>query len=161
MARDRTIHNDVVSDVTTPVRLRRGEVLGVERRRKWPDETRISIMAEALEPGAVISHVARRHDINPSQLFGWLKQYRDEARGLRSAQSIVDTPTFAAAVLDVGASAKTEATAAAQAVAEPATIEISIGAATVRIRGAADARTLAIVLKALRALGLPAPGRTA
>jgi transposase len=142
------------------MRLRRGEVLGVERRRKWPDETRISIMAEALEPGAVISHVARRHDINPSQLFGWLKQYRDEARGLRSAQSIVDTPAFAAAVLDV-ASAKTAATAAAQAVAEPATIEISIGAATVRIRGAADVRTLAIVLKALRALGLPASGRTA
>jgi transposase-like protein len=44
--------------------VRRGEVLiGVERRRKWLDETRIAIVAEALEPG--VSHVARRHDLNP------------------------------------------------------------------------------------------------
>jgi hypothetical protein len=34
---------------------------------------------------------------------------------------------------------------------DPASIEISIGSATVRIRGPADAKTLAIVLKALRA----------
>jgi hypothetical protein len=32
------------------------------------------------------------------------------------------------------------------------TIEISVGAATVRIRGVADAKTLAVVLKALRSL---------
>jgi hypothetical protein len=36
--------------------------------------------------------------------------------------------------------------------AEPSSIEISIGTATVRIRGAADARTLALVLKALKVL---------
>jgi len=36
--------------------------------------------------------------------------------------------------------------------AEPSSIEISIGTATVRIRGAADAKTLALVLKALKVL---------
>jgi hypothetical protein len=35
---------------------------------------------------------------------------------------------------------------------EPGTIEISVGATTVRIRGAADAKTLAVVLKVLRAI---------
>ena len=35
---------------------------------------------------------------------------------------------------------------------DPGTIEISVGATTVRIRGAADAKTLAVVLKALRAI---------
>ena len=155
MARGRTIHNDVVSDITTPVRLRRGEVLGVERRRKWPDETRIAIVAEALEPGVAVSHVARRHDINPSQLFGWLKQYRAEAMTLRPAKSNVEVPAFASAVLDAGAGAKTEteAVSAVRRAPESASIEINIGAATVRIRGAADARTLTIVLKALRPLG--------
>lgn len=153
MARDRTIHIDVVSDVATPIRPRRGEILaGVERRRKWPDEVRIAIVAEALEPGTVVSQVARRHDLNPSQLFGWLKQYRAEAIALRSAKLDVDAPAFAPAVLDVTTIAKTEAMSAAQSAPEPASIEISLGAATVRIVGGADARTLAIVLKALRAL---------
>ena len=153
MARDRTIHIDVVSDVARPVRPRRGEILaGVERRRKWPDEVRIAIVAEALEPGTVVSQVARRHDLNPSQLFGWLKQYRAEAIALRSAKLDVDAPAFAPAVLDVTTIAKTEAMSAAQSAPEPASIEISLGAATVRIVGGADARTLAIVLKALRAL---------
>ncbi len=154
MARDRTIHNDVVIDVASPVRTRRGEVLGVERRRKWPDETRISIVAEAREPGAIVSHVARRHDVNPSQLFGWMKRYPADALALRSAKAAVAVPTFATAVLDVGAFARneTEPVPVAKSVPEPVSIEISIGPATVRIHGAADAKTLAIVLKALRAL---------
>jgi transposase len=158
MARDRTIHNDVVSDVAWPARSRRGEVLnGIERRRRWPDETRISIVAEALEPGAIVSHVARRHDLNPSQLFGWLKQYRAEALASRVSQSIVDVPTFASAVLDATAlatsdAAPTPASPSQSPVPEPASIQISIGSATVRIHGAADAKTLAIVLKSLKVL---------
>src|SRR5690606_42144387 len=79
MRTDRDDHIDVHNDVSKPVRLRRVEVLnGVERRRKWPDETKFAIVAEALEPGVVISDVARRHDINPSQLFGWVRQFRGE-----------------------------------------------------------------------------------
>jgi hypothetical protein len=35
---------------------------------------------------------------------------------------------------------------------EPAMIEISLGPATVRVRGAVDAKTLAAVLKALKVL---------
>jgi transposase len=74
MRSDRDDHNDVHSDVSKPVRPRRVEVLtGVERRRKWADETKIAIVAEALEAGVVISDVARRHDVNPSQLFGWVR----------------------------------------------------------------------------------------
>jgi transposase len=152
MARDRTIHNDVVSDVASPLRVRRGEVLaGIERRRKWPDEKRIAIVSEALEPGAVVSHVARRHDLNPSQLFGWLKQYRAEAVALRAARSTVDLPTFAPVMIE--ASPVLPTPSAPPVPTEPASIEISIGTARVCIRGAADAKTLAVVLKALRSLG--------
>jgi transposase len=131
---------------------------GVERRRKWPHDARIAIIAEALEPGAVVSHVARRHDINPSQLFGWLKQHRAEAMALRSARpGVVDVPAFAAAMLDVTTIASPEAPPGLSpppALSPPdvASIEISIGSATVRIRGAADAKTLALVLRALKAL---------
>ena len=157
MARDRTIHNDVVSDVASSARVRRGEVLiGVERRRKWSDEMRIAIVAEALEPGVVVSQVARRHDLNPSQLFGWLKHYRAEVMALRSAKLAASAPAFVPAMLDVTDVATPQvpiiAAGATVSTAAPGLIEISIGATTIRVHGAADAKTLAVVLKALRAL---------
>jgi transposase len=124
------------------------EVLsGPERRRKWPDERKIAIVAETLEPGAVVSDVTRRHDLSPSQLFGWLKQFRNEARALIDAKR----PMFAPAVLDTTPVATLPSPAPVLSV-EPAVIEVSVGEAMVRIRGAVDARTLAAVLKALRVL---------
>ena len=44
---------------TKPVR--RGEVTGVVRRRRWRDEEKGRIVAEAVAPGAVIADVARRN----------------------------------------------------------------------------------------------------
>src|SRR5690606_4202013 len=92
------VHNDAVSK---PVGPRRVEVLnGVERRRKWPDEMKIAIVAEALEPGVVISDVARRHDINPSQLFGWVRQFRGEVLAASRQRQAPDPPLFVPTVLD-------------------------------------------------------------
>jgi transposase len=124
---------------------------GIERRRKWPDEKRVAIVAEALEPGVVVSQVARRHDLNPSQLFGWLKQYRTKAMALRAIRSTVDLPSFAPVTIEAPAVLPTSS--AQPASSEPASIEISMGTTLVRIRGAVDARTLAVVLKALRSPG--------
>jgi hypothetical protein len=58
---------------------------------------------------------------------------------------------FAPAVLDATPVATLPSPAPVLSV-EPAAIEVSVGDATVRIRGAVDARTLAAVLKALRVL---------
>lgn len=123
----------------------------VERRRKWADETKIAIVAEALEPGMVISDVARRHDINPSQLFGWVRQFRDEALALSGKECSTEKPMFVPAVVDIApvASATTPQSAPPP---EPASIEILIGPAKVRLRGPVDAKTLAAVLKALKVL---------
>jgi transposase len=126
-------------------------ITGPERRRDWPDAEKIAIVAKALEPGVNISEIARRHDLNPQQLFGWRKRWRGEAEALIAAHRSTPTPLFAPVVIDAGSLAPTSPTA--PTLAEPPTIEISIGAATVRIRGAADAKTLAAVLKALRSLG--------
>ena len=150
MAQDRYVHSDDHSDITKPVRPRRIEVLsGDDRRRKWPDEAKIAIVAEALADGAVVSRVARRHDVTPSQLFGWIKTFRVDA--LRPSGSSCGEPAmFARAVVDM-APVQPAVSVPAQT-GEVSAIEISIGAATVRIRGAADARTLALVLKALKVL---------
>lgn len=145
MARDRYDNNDDDSDVTTAVRPRRVEVLtGPERRRKWPDEVKIAIVAEALVKGVVVSEVARRHDIAPSQLFGWMRRFRPEA-----VTASVDPPTFAPVALDVAPVMHPVATLPPE---RPVAIEISVGIATVRIRGAIDTRSLAAVLKALKVL---------
>jgi transposase len=101
MRLDRDDHSDVDSDISKPHRPRRVEVLSVpERRRKWPDERKIAIVAETLEPGIVVSDVARRHDLSPSQLFGWLKQFRNEAQALLDARCPPERPVFAPAVVD-------------------------------------------------------------
>jgi transposase len=152
MRSDRDDHSDVHNDVSKPVRPRRVEVLnGVERRRKWSDDTKIAIVAEALAPGVVISDVARRHDVNPSQLFGWVRQFRDDALALRREMMRPDTPLFVPTVVDTAPGPVTTP-AAPPASCEAAAIEISIGPATVRVRGLVDAKSLATVLKALKVL---------
>jgi transposase len=148
MAQDRYVHSDDHSDITKPVRRRRIEVLsGDDRRRKWPDEAKIAIVAEALADGAVVSRVARRHDLTPSQLFGWIKTFRADAL---MASGVAERPMFARAVVNMGP--VQPAQPALALAGEASAIEISIGTATVRIRGAADAKTLALVLKALKVL---------
>jgi transposase-like protein len=83
----------------------------------------------------VVSHVARRHDVMPLQLFGWMRQFRDAAL---ASIAPPPSPMFAPAVVDVPVAMPSPASPSAEPPAE-----------TVRIRGAVDAKTLAAVLKAL------------
>jgi transposase len=48
-----------------------------ETRRKWSDAEKQAIVAEAAQPGANISAVARRHGIKPSLLFRWRRLARE------------------------------------------------------------------------------------
>ena len=138
------------SDETSARRPRRVEVItGPERRRDWPEAEKIAIVAKALAPGVNVSDIARRHDINPQQLFGWRRRFRAEAEALIEESRATAAATFAPVVIAATSSPPSPAPAV---VPECASIEISIGAATVRIRGSVDTKTLAVVLKALRAL---------
>jgi transposase len=68
------------SDEATPRRPRRVEVIsGPGRRRDWSDERKIAIVAKALVRGVNVSAIAREHDINPQQLFGWRKRFHTQA----------------------------------------------------------------------------------
>ena len=44
------------------------------RRRAWSAEEKRRIVAETCEPGASVSMVARRHDLNANILFTWRRQ---------------------------------------------------------------------------------------
>jgi len=144
------------SDDTKPRRPRRIEVIsGPERRREWSRRDKLSIVVESFTPGVNASEVARRHDINPQQLFGWRKAMRGEALAMIENARHHELPAFAPLVIDAAPPACTTppvSTSSAPDTAGDTSIEISVGSATVRIRGAADARTLALVLKALKVL---------
>jgi transposase len=47
-------------------------------RRRWSEEEKRWIVAEAEAPGASVSVVARRHDLNANLLFTWRRQFRRE-----------------------------------------------------------------------------------
>ncbi len=48
------------------------------KRRRWPEALKRQIVAETLAPGASVSVVARRHDVNANQLFQWRRKVMRE-----------------------------------------------------------------------------------
>lgn len=46
----------------------------VQRRRRYSLDQKLTVLAEAAQPGMSISYVARRHGISPSLLFGWRRR---------------------------------------------------------------------------------------
>lgn len=52
------------------------EVLGPGRRRRWTVSEKLAMVRETYEPGMSVSLVARRHGVNPNQLFQWRKLER-------------------------------------------------------------------------------------
>lgn len=144
------------SDDTKLRRPRRIEVIsGPERRRDWSREGKLAIVVESYARGVNVSEVARRHEINPQQLFGWRKAMRAEALALIEDARRQEPPAFAPLLLDATMSTSIVSPrpcAPAPDATSGSSIEISTGVVTVCIRGAADARTLALVLKALKVL---------
>ena len=51
---------------------------GRPKRRQWTAAFKRRVVAETLEPGASVSIVARRHDVNANQLFKWRREMAPE-----------------------------------------------------------------------------------
>ena len=49
-------------------------ITSVERRRRWSREDKERLVGACLEPGAVLSEIARAAGIHVSQLFRWRKE---------------------------------------------------------------------------------------
>jgi transposase len=95
---------------------------GVERRRDWSDETKLSILQESAEPDARIADVAHRHDIKPQQMYTWRRKF-----AARQAEPLVSF--LSVALIATGTSDEAEQTAptdkpAARRAARPTRIEI-------------------------------------
>lgn len=49
----------------------RGEILGLERRRRWSAEEKLSIVLSVGVDGATVTQVAQRHEITRQQIYAW------------------------------------------------------------------------------------------
>ena len=59
----------------------RGEVLGVERRRRWSDEDKLLIVSSVGIDGATVTQVAHRCDVTRQQIYRWRHELKK--KGLR------------------------------------------------------------------------------
>jgi transposase len=49
----------------------RGEILGLERRRRWSAGEKLSIVMSVGVDGATVTQVAQRHEITRQQIYAW------------------------------------------------------------------------------------------
>jgi transposase len=118
-----------------------------ERRRnkRWPEALKREIVAATFEPGASVSVVARRYDVNANQVFMWRRRYGNDVEQPAMPPStsglvpVTITPTpeaVAAPPLDANA-------------ADTIVIEVSDGI-RVRLGSRFDGRALKRVLDVLK-----------
>ena len=103
--------------------------VGRRRRRRWRSADKGRIVAESYAPGAVVSEVARRHDITPQHLFAW----RKAARAGRLTLPAEEAPMFVPVVTTIR-----EVGAADAAASGAGSIVIEIAGATVRAQRGVD-----------------------
>lgn len=54
--------------------MRDGVVLGMERRRRWTDEAKLSILGEVGMNDWTVADVARRHDVTRQHIYQWRRE---------------------------------------------------------------------------------------
>jgi len=111
------------------------------RRRRWTALEKQAIVAEASAPGASVSVVARRYDINANLLFKWLREAR--RRGLSDGSGFLAVDVVPQQVPSAEAEAETPASPAGR-------LDIELPCGTrIRCEGAVDEQALARVFRAL------------
>ena len=81
------------------------------KRRSWNIDEKRRIVDETLEDGASIAEVARRHDLNANQLFGWRRQFGVEPMEPKEVAALLPltiTPETMSEERDVKASGQME-----------------------------------------------------
>src|SRR3954447_26799728 len=122
------------------------EATGSVRRRRWSAAEKAAVVRETLVPGAGVSDVARRWQVDPQRVYRWrhsegVTHHRSPMRRPRPA-----APAFVPIVTDAMPAGEAAPTALATSV-----IEISLAGAVVRVVSGLDDVQLTTVLQAVRA----------
>ena len=114
------------------------------KRRQYSEALKRQMVAETQAPGASVSIVARRHDVNSNQLFRWRRQLLPKA----VVESGVMVPVEIAAMVPVEIAADGDRRRRPD---RDGVIEITFGCgARVRLRGEVSSETLRQVVELLR-----------
>jgi transposase len=145
-------HNDTHFDSRNgDDRYRRVELItGTTRQLRRGDEERARIVAESFEPGANIAAVARKHGVNGGLLHHWRKRAKAQAGETTAPQAPLFIPV---AIAEASKGVVGEATICGSAPGSAGRvrmIEIETAGARVHVPEGVDAKTLSIVLTALR-----------
>ncbi|MBK8208667.1 MAG: transposase [Rhodospirillales bacterium] len=123
-------------------------------KRQYPPEMKLRVVKETLAPGASVSVVARRHNINSNVVFRWRKEYREGHLGENTAAAFIpirvvkDAPVPALPAPAVSAVPETTGPASR---AKPGAIELGLpGGFTLRVDEDIDEAALRRVLRAVR-----------
>lgn len=70
-------------------------IIGVQKRRKWSEEFKMSLIEETFKPGQSVSSVARQNGISPSQLFYWRRCMENgAATAVRAEEDVVSESEY-------------------------------------------------------------------
>ncbi len=114
-------------------------------RRRWPDELKARIVAESLVSGASVAGVAKHHGLRVNQLSDWRRRAREGRLVLPAADEALAmmVPSFAPVVV------RGEETASAASPGTGATLDVIVGAVTIRLEASTPAARLAEIVGAL------------
>ncbi|WP_415182515.1 IS66-like element accessory protein TnpA [Phaeovulum sp.] len=122
----------------------RGDILGLERRRRWGDEEKLEIVLSVGVGGATVTQVAQRHDVTRQQIYAWRHEMKK-----KSLLSTLPEALFLPVELDRRAES-----AVPTAVAAPRSAQIELQLANgrrLRFEPSLDATTLTQVIRAVEA----------
>jgi transposase len=123
---------------------------GVGGRRHWSVDDKARIIAETLEPNAIISEVARRYGLRPQQVFAWRREARKQAASAQQ-ESAAFVPAVVTAVPPEPAPKRPARPRKRKAARDAGVIELEIDGIAMRVGRGADTMTVAAVIRALKA----------
>ena len=132
-------HSDDIRRPLSP----RIEVYAGGGRKQWPDDLKAQIVADSLEPGAIVTDVARRHGCRPQQVHDW-------RRRARSGQLVLPAAAGALSFVPLVSESSPSAAAAPSGSPEAAFVTVELHGARVEVRGTPGLAVLRDVFVALR-----------
>ena len=123
----------------------RGDILGLERRRRWGDDDKLAIVLSVGVGGATVTQVAQRNEVTRQQIYAWRHELKK--KGLLSA---LPEALFLPVELDRGVELPMGAVIASSEAWRPAQIELQLAKGRcLRFEPGLEASTLKQLIRAV------------
>ncbi|WP_371128410.1 IS66-like element accessory protein TnpA [Burkholderia dolosa] len=125
------------------------------KRPNFADEFKRALVEQTFEPGASVSLIARRNDVNTNLLFRWRRQYLEGTFGPPRPEHVVQKTTdgiptlLPVSIVDETLVAASEKTTSETVPLTEGVCEIEFERARVRLRGDVSPATLKLLIREL------------